>query len=119
MKKVNFFSLPEEPSHDGSAQKRVLIKKGDALSSLIFLNDAYIKKGSLVPAHVHDDMEEIFYVQEGEGFIILDGKKEKLSAGDCMIVSPGVSHSLASEGDAALHFICFGVKVRDEVSNVY
>ncbi|MHC9543457.1 MAG: cupin domain-containing protein [Vulcanimicrobiota bacterium] len=119
MKKVNFFQLPEEISHGGTAQKRVLIRKGDALSPLIFLNDAYIAKGSQVPAHVHDDMEEIFYVQEGEGFIILDGKKEKISSGDCMIVPPGQSHSLVNERDEALHFICFGVKVRDEVRNVY
>ncbi len=119
MKRVNFFNLPEEPSHGGAAYKRVLIRKGDALSPLIFLNDAYIRKDSQVPAHIHNDMEEIFYIVEGEGFFFLDGNKERISAGDCIIVPPGTSHSLANERANALHFICFGVKVRDEVCHVY
>jgi len=119
MRRANFFELPEEPSHGGSAVKRVLIRKGDALSPLIFMNDAFIERGSAVPAHTHHDMEEIFYVQQGEGFMVIDGKEERISPGDCLIVPPGASHSLVNEKSDSLRFICYGVRAGDGVRNVH
>lgn len=47
--------------------------------------------------HLHD-FYEIIYVIKGEFFHSYDGKKyEKLKAGDCIIVIPGVSHTFYGE----------------------
>jgi len=54
--------------------------------------------------HYHKVMEEIYYVLEGEGAILLDGERVPICAGDAVVIRPGVRHH--SEGDIEVLILC-------------
>jgi quercetin dioxygenase-like cupin family protein len=112
MNKRGFADAPEEPAHGGTVLKRVLIRQGDAASDLIYMNDAYVEPGQVVPAHEHLDMEEVFYVVSGQGEMQVGGEAAALQAGDRVIVPPRTAHVLVNTGTTRLHLITFGVRVR-------
>src|SRR5215208_5412516 len=48
-----------------------------------------IHPGETVPAHTHDDEDQIYWVQSGEGFVELDGKRTDVSAGSAVLIPLG------------------------------
>src|SRR5215207_8691003 len=100
MNKRGFADAPEEPAHGGTAVKRVLIRQGEAASDLIYMNDAYVEPGQTVPAHEHQDMEEVFYVLEGQAEMRIGAEVAPLGPGDRVIVPPRTPHVLVNTGTA-------------------
>ncbi|MDZ7814668.1 MAG: cupin domain-containing protein [Planctomycetota bacterium] len=67
--------------------------------------------------HYHKGYDEVYYVLEGEGKIILDGKESVLRPGAVVVVPSGVVHSLHSNESGPIRFVIFGhpaMDVRDE-----
>lgn len=100
----------EDPKDPGT-WKRVIVKHDevDPKSKLMMVNLARILVGRIHPAHRHRTMEEIFYFQEGEGEVVLDGKSMGVVAGDRIIVPAGVKHEIRNTGKIELKFIGFGI----------
>lgn len=57
------------------------------------------------PMHVHDAHEEIIYILSGEGEMYFNGKAEEIKPGTCVIIPPGVKHSINNKGDKVLKLI--------------
>ena len=100
----------EDPKNTGT-WKRVIVRHDDvdSKSKLMMVNLARVLVGRAHPTHKHPTMEEIFYFQEGEGEIVLDGKSTKVIAGDRVIVPAGVSHEIKNTGKIELKFIGIGI----------
>jgi sialic acid synthase SpsE/quercetin dioxygenase-like cupin family protein len=70
---------------------------------LSFVNRSYCKKaivmlpGQSHPEHQHKVKEETFFVLHGSMRIRLDGVEQAVSAGDSVLVEPGVRHSFSTE----------------------
>jgi uncharacterized cupin superfamily protein len=61
-----------------------------------------------MPAHVHADEEEIFYVLGGEGISWQDGRTYEVRAGDCILHRAGAeAHTIVGAGDG-LDVLAFG-----------
>ena len=55
--------------------------------------------GEIAEAHVHNDMQEGFYVLSGELDVVLDGQIEHCKAEDFVWVQCGTSHELRAITD--------------------
>ena len=58
-----------------------------------------LRAGEIAKAHIHEDMQEGFYVLSGELDIVLDGEIEHCKAEDFVWVKFGISHELKAITD--------------------
>lgn len=58
-----------------------------------------LKAGEVAKAHVHEDMQEGFYVMSGELDMVLDGIIEHCKAEDFVWVHCGTRHELRAQTD--------------------
>ena len=58
--------------------------------------------GSVVPLHAHRDMDEMFYVLDGEVEFMFDGDSVRGRTGTFVHVPAGVRHGFRSDGAARL-----------------
>lgn len=61
-----------------------------------------LKKDYTCSYHYHKKKDETFYVLSGRVFMILDGERMVLSAGDVQRVRPGQKHSFAGIEDSKI-----------------
>jgi quercetin dioxygenase-like cupin family protein len=48
--------------------------------------------GSDFPNHYHKDSQATIFIVEGSGYVILDGERFEIAAGDVVHIPPGVAH---------------------------
>lgn len=58
--------------------------------------------GEEIGMEVHDDGDQFFRVEAGEGEIVIDGVTRRVSAESAMIVPAGASHNVRCVGDVPL-----------------
>lgn len=84
---------PVTTSH-GVGQKRVLLSSNESGCSLTQIAVTEFKAGEIAVAHVHPDMQEGFYVLDGELEVYLDGKKTICSRDTFVYVEKCTSHEM-------------------------
>ena len=87
----------EELTEDNSDFRRVLYT-GHNLQ-LVLMS---IEPGEEIGEEVHDDRDQFFRIEEGEGEISIDGVVHKVKGDDGIIVPQGASHNVKSVGKEAL-----------------
>lgn len=95
--------------HDGKGEIvfREIFGKSVFKSKLSFFHETVIKPNSTIGNHLHTDNEEIYYVLEGEGVMIIDDERVKVKPGDATIVHGGSSHGLENNTSKNLKIIVF------------
>jgi mannose-6-phosphate isomerase-like protein (cupin superfamily) len=61
-----------------------------------------IQPGSEIGEEVHDDRDQFFRVEKGEGEVWIDGKKTKVESDDAIIVPAGARHNVVNKGSKPL-----------------
>ena len=79
------------------------------LPHLTGFSQARFPAGEIAGGHQHDDMYEIFYVEQGHGLIRVDNREIVLEPGVCISVAPGEYHEIESTGNEELVVNYFGV----------
>jgi uncharacterized cupin superfamily protein len=88
------------PCHDGIGRiiSYAVLKDGDCgLGNLCFMHDNTLEPGASIGEHSHEkgeESEEIYFIVEGHGRMILDGKPYPVSLGCVSAVKPGHSHGI-------------------------
>ncbi|MEW5734720.1 MAG: cupin domain-containing protein [Thermodesulfobacteriota bacterium] len=59
-------------------------------------------------AHFHEGYDEVYYVLEGNGLIVLDGSEHRLCPGAVAVVPRKMVHSIRADRGETLSFIIFG-----------
>lgn len=85
--------VPIETSHK-AGMKRVLLAANESGCSITQIAITYLKAGEVAKAHIHNDMQEGFYVLSGELDIVLDGVVNHCKAEDFVYVKCSTSHEL-------------------------
>lgn len=67
----------ESVSHNPEIKKKVMLRFGD-LPHLTNFSQARFAPGQTAPAHAHQDMCEVFFVEAGSGVIYIDSKEYPL-----------------------------------------
>jgi quercetin dioxygenase-like cupin family protein len=52
--------------------------------------------------HAHAGMDKVYYVIEGEGVFLLDGRELQMRTGDLLVAPEGVPHGVMNTGTARL-----------------
>jgi quercetin dioxygenase-like cupin family protein len=65
-------------------------------------------------AHFHNEMEENFYILEGEVDIVVDGKLYHLVPGNFIHIEPEESHYVMNNGDVPVKMISTLAPYRDD-----
>ena len=68
-----------------------------------------IHPGETVPTHTHTDEDQVYYVATGSGFVILDGVRTDVAAGDSVLIPLGTEHEITNTGAEPLDYVFFVV----------
>ena len=63
-----------------------------------------LKPGEEIGEEVHDDRDQFFRIEEGEGEVRIDGAANKVKDDFAVIVPAGARHNVVNTGDAPLRF---------------
>ena len=111
MKVSSLKNLPVEPNvHNPKITKQVLIRNGE-IPCLTNLTRAKFPAGEIANAHTHQDMYEIFFIEEGDATVKINGKSIKLGPGDCITVEPGEEHEVSNLSDNEVIMTYLGIQV--------
>ena len=58
--------------------------------------------GQVHELHSHEGMDKLYYVLEGEGVFLLEGRQLRTTAGDLMVAPEGVPHGIRNNGTGRL-----------------
>lgn len=82
--------------------KRVLLAANESNCAITQIAITDLKAGEVAEAHVHEDMQEGFYVMSGELDIVLNGDIEHCKTDDFLWVEHGTSHELRAITDVRM-----------------
>lgn len=100
----------EQNSHNPKITKQVMIKKGE-IPHLTNLTQAIFPPQELANEHTHQDMYEVFFVEDGEGIIKINGTPHDISKGSCLTVEPGDAHEVINSGNTDLIITYMGIEI--------
>ena len=63
-----------------------------------------LQPGEEIGAEVHDDRDQFFRIEEGEGVITIDGNENRVEDDMAVIVPAGARHNVRNTGDGPLQF---------------
>lgn len=101
--------VPISTSH-GVGQKRVLLSGNESGCPLTQIAITDLKAGEKASAHIHPDMQEAFYVLDGELEIQLDGVSTICRKETFIYVDKGTNHKLKAISDCRIMTI--GCEIR-------
>ena len=61
-----------------------------------------LRPGEEIGEEVHDDHDQFFRIEKGEGEVCIDGQRTKIKADDAIIVPAGARHNVINTGDKKL-----------------
>ena len=103
----------KEHGHPGVAMKELI---GDSsplkqVSEVFMFHDAIIDKGKEIFPHSHHGNERLFYVVEGKGEFMVDGKNYIVDEGDLFFLEEGagVTHGFKNIGKKKLRMIAIAL----------
>ncbi|MDQ3262245.1 MAG: cupin domain-containing protein [Myxococcota bacterium] len=87
----------EELTENGSDFRRVLYT-GKHLQ-LVLMS---LRQGEEIGEEVHEDHDQFFRIEAGQGEIWIDGERTQVRDGDAVVVPAGARHNLVNTGQAPL-----------------
>ena len=63
-----------------------------------------LKPGEEIGEEIHDDGDQFFRIEEGEGQVLIDGKRHAVKDDDAIVVPAGARHNVINTGDESLKF---------------
>jgi mannose-6-phosphate isomerase-like protein (cupin superfamily) len=61
-----------------------------------------LKPGEEIGEETHNDRDQFFRVEKGEGEVVIDGKRTKIKSDDAIVVPAGARHNVVNTGDKPL-----------------
>ena len=62
-----------------------------------------LKPGEEIGEEVHDDGDQFFRVEDGEGEVLIDGKSTPIKDDDAFLIPAGARHNVVNTGKKTLH----------------
>ena len=94
--------IPPIPSSHKVGLKRVFLAAEESGCAITQIAVTDLKAGEVAEAHVHEDMQEGFYVMSGELDVVLNCGIEHCKADDFVWVERGTSHELRAITDVRM-----------------
>ena len=91
------------PHHAKTRDKKLVTKDSGAHSLEIWYGE--IEPGGTAEMHVHTEMEQCFYILNGEAVFTLGEKEYTLEKGHLVFVPKGLPHKVAPTGQSSLKLL--------------
>jgi len=82
----------------------------DGTKRIVGMYDTTLLNKEKIMPHFHDDVEEVYYILEGEGIVEIDKENEFVRAGEIIYIPPRKTHSITATS-YELRFITVSVDV--------
>ncbi len=102
----------------GKVTGRELFTKEDSKCGFNFMHDTSVPVGGTIGLHKHFGNEEVYYLLEGEGEMVLDGVSYPMRPGDVSMVSGGHTHKIINVGHIPLRIIVVEAGDATECENI-
>ena len=63
-----------------------------------------LQPGEEIGEEVHEDGDQFFRVEDGEGVVVIDGTRHEIEDDDAIVVPAGARHNVINTGDKPLRF---------------
>ncbi|WP_136715819.1 cupin domain-containing protein [Halorientalis salina] len=73
-----------------------------------------IPPGEHVEPHFHRETEEVFYIQQAGGTLVVDGTEVTPEEGEVIICEPGDVHEVINDADRVFRILVFKVNLTDD-----
>lgn len=86
---TGFVGNIEELTEDNEFFRKVLFT--GTFSQLVVMS---LKPGEEIGSEVHNDVDQFFRIEEGEGKVVMDGEEKDVAEGDAIVVPAGTEHNI-------------------------
>lgn len=90
---------------DGSEIRELLADRNSCIRNQS-LAEARLPVGATTTPHYHPRTEEIYYILEGRGSMVVGIETRDVGAGDAIAIPPGTQHQITNTGKEVLKFLC-------------
>lgn len=101
----NIDEVPAFTTKDGSEIRELLAHRNSCIRNQS-LAEARLPVGAATTTHYHPVMEEIYYILEGRGRMLIDDESRDVGPGDAIAIPPGATHQIINAGEITLKFLC-------------
>ncbi|MCF6157315.1 MAG: cupin domain-containing protein [wastewater metagenome] len=110
MKIISLSDITEEGiSHNPEIKKKVMIRRGE-IPYITNFSQANFKPGQTSGQHIHENLYEVFLVEEGEGTICIENTEYYVRKGFCVVAEPGEMHNIINTTQSDFVITYFGLK---------
>ncbi len=90
------------PTHSND----LIIDRADASASEVFI--VIVEPGKAVHLHSHEDVEQIFYILEGDGILTIGEAKDEIEVHPTNVVKipPKTLHTIRAKSDKEIRYLC-------------
>jgi mannose-6-phosphate isomerase-like protein (cupin superfamily) len=78
------------------------------LKSITYVSLAKLQPSLTYDRHEHQDHEEIYYIINGSGHIMIGDEIARFRDGDVIYIPEKTSHSITNDGNEMVEFLAFG-----------
>jgi mannose-6-phosphate isomerase-like protein (cupin superfamily) len=99
------FKIPSVPlieSPDGTMRDSVMVTSDTCGARQFSAGLFWVKPGTRGHEDSHAGQEELYYIFEGRGQVVIDGTPHRIEAGDVVFIADGRRHYLINDGDRTL-----------------
>ena len=105
MEIVNRDDVKSSITKDTSEIREILAPRNSSIERQS-LAEARLLPGRSTEEHYHIQTEEIYYILNGNGQMIIDGEKCDVKKHDGIAILPGARHKITNTGKEDLTFLC-------------
>ncbi|MDY6778519.1 MAG: cupin domain-containing protein [Candidatus Nanohaloarchaea archaeon] len=105
---------PSEWKERDSYRKQVLASEEVIGFDGNLLQVVEIPPGEHVEPHLHRETEEVFYILQAGGRLVIDDEELEPETGDVIICEPGDVHEVINESDAVFRILVFKVNLTED-----
>ncbi len=102
---ININRVEPFTTKDGSEIRELLAYRNSCLRNQS-LAEARLPPGASTIGHRHVKTEEIYYVLEGHGLMMIGTDQRSVGPGDAIAIPPGAFHRMTNTGQSILKFLC-------------
>ncbi len=101
------FSIAQPTAHS-VGQKFILFANNEMPdSSLTQIAYGNLKAGEIVAMHLHESMEEVFFILKGDGVFFIGDEQFAVAKNSCIRIPNKILHSIKADSD--MNFYYFGI----------
>lgn len=90
------------PTSHGCGEKRILASNEETVSAITQIAETTLREGETTDMHMHESMEEFFYILEGEVEMICEKEKIIFERDDFISIKPQKRHRLKAVTDCRI-----------------